>query len=65
MLRITVSLPLPYTNPKEYKDYTVDIDLTKFDPKKIRSSKDENIHLCLDVMSKLPRPLCIYLPAGS
>lgn len=65
VMRITVTLPVPYSNNKEKAPFTVDVDLEKMPREKIRSSKDENIHLCLSVYESPPRILCIYLPAGS
>lgn len=64
-LRITVDLPVPGTHMKEFSEHIVDVDLATMDRKKIRASKDENIHICLFTFEYPAVPLCIYLPAGS
>lgn len=65
VMRITVILPIPYSNKREKAPYTVDVDFEKLPKDKIKSSKDENIHLCLSIFETPPRILCIYLPEGS
>lgn len=65
VLRISITLPKPMS-PKETFDITVDVNLETLPKDKIKSSKDENIHLCIDPYNLNPiRILCVYLPAGS
>lgn len=72
-LTVTLTHPsfdLPKTDPNYEKekaavtqDYTVIIDFNTFPKEKLKSSKDENIHLCLSVYGREPIVLCLYMPA--
>lgn len=49
-------------------DYTVHVNLEEMHrtrPDRIRPSKDEYMHICINVNMQPPYVICIYLPAGT